>query len=242
MATPDAAAVVRSLRARSDPSIAARSQRFFRTGPGEYGAGDRFLGIRVPAVRAEAKQWGHLALPQVAELLDSPCHEARLCAALILVARFAKADAAGRARVFALYLKKRDRINNWDLVDTSAPQIIGGFLLEREERGVLDDLAGSSSLWDRRIAIMATFAFIRCGQFADTLRLAERLLGDREDLIHKAVGWMLREIGNRDRATERAYLQARGAQMPRTMLRYAIETFPETERQHFLRMPRKAVL
>ncbi len=227
----EAVAVLKTL---GDGAIAAHAQGFFRTGPGGYGEGDRFLGIRVPPLRAEAKRWRGMPLGELRQLLGSEWHEARLLALLVLVGRFEKGDEAERGRVYDLYLDCRDRVNNWDLVDTSAPQIVGGYL-EGRERGVLRELAGSETLWDRRIAIMATFWFIRRGEFADTLELADLLLEDPEDLMHKAVGWMLREVGKRDRAAEAAFLRSRYRRMPRTMLRYAIEKFPEAERQRYLR-------
>jgi 3-methyladenine DNA glycosylase AlkD len=222
----------RDLRALANPSRAKALLGFFRTGEGEYGAGDRFLGLSVPQVRGLARTYADLPLPEIARALDSPWHEERLLALLILIRRYARATAADRDRLFRLYLRKRDRVNNWDLVDVSAAAIVGAHLQDRDAR-VLDRLARSASLWDRRIAIIATFHDIRRGVFANTLRVAEMLVADEHDLIHKAVGWMLREVGNRDRAVEERFLR-RHPDMPRTMLRYAIEKFPDALRRRYL--------
>ena len=221
------------LRKLADPVRADHSRRFFKTGAGEYGAGDTFLGIRVPLLRRQARLFRELPLRQVQLLLKSRYHEERLCALLILVQKFSEADEEQKAGIFRLYLSNTRYINNWDLVDSSAPQIVGAYLLKKSKRPVYM-LSESESLWERRIAIIATFTFIRQGQFRDTLKIANRLINDEEDLIHKAVGWMLREIGNRDRAAERAFLNKHYRVMPRTMLRYAIEKFPERERRRYL--------
>ncbi len=212
--------------------VARFLQGFFKTGAGEYGAGDRFRGIRVPMLRRLARRHGDLSLAQIALVLRSPFHEDRLLALLLLVRLYEKGDAEGREKIYDLYLDNTRFINNWDLVDASAAQIVGAFLTNRD-RHALDTLAWSSALWERRIAIMATFCFIKCGEFSDALRLAEKLLS--EDLIHKAVGWMLREIGKRSLQTERNFLQRHGRQMPRTMLRYAIEKFSDAERRKYLK-------
>jgi len=223
-----------TLKSLADPAIAEHSARFFKTGKGEYGEGDKFLGIRVPVLRAQAKKFEATPLAQVRKLLTSPFHEARLCALLLLLRQYAKGQDDEKDHIYRLYLDNTDYINNWDLVDSSAYHIVGSHL-EHRDRQVLYQLAASPSLWERRIAIIATLHFIRNGQFEDTLKLAEQLLNDREDLIHKAVGWMLREIGKRDEAIEEAFLQRHYRQMPRTMLRYAIEKFPEPKRQYYLR-------
>lgn len=226
------------LRALADPERARSMKRFFRTGPGEYGEGDEFLGLTVPQTRQLAKR--HRGAPAEVRLalLESAIHEERLLGLLLMVQAYEKGDAAIRKAVFEDYLAHRDRVNNWDLVDGSAPNILGAYLLEdgglKTHPGLLDALAGSASLWDRRIAVLATFRFIRRGRFDWTLKLAERLLGDREDLIHKGVGWMLREVGERDRAAEEAFLRRHCRSMPRTMLRYAIEKFPEPLRKAYL--------
>jgi len=228
-----AAELKRCLRGDADSKIAEHSQRFFKTGPGEYGEGDKFLGLRVPLIRAHAKRFRELPHSAVTSLLHSSYHEERLCALIILVNKFAKADELERQAIFELYLANTAFINNWDLVDLSAPQIVGGYLSDRS-RKVLKTLVKSKSLWERRIAMLACLHFIRERDFNDALQVAEALLDDPEDLIHKAVGWMLREIGKRDLDAERAFLQPHYKTMPRTMLRYAIEKFPEDLRQAYL--------
>ena len=225
--------ISKRLHSLANPAIAAHSQRFFKTGIGEYGAGDRFLGIRVPDLRAQVKKCGAVPLQEIQALLKSAFHEERLFALLLLVRDFAKGDEREQAAIYALYLQSMYRVNNWDLVDSSASQIVGSYL-ESRDRQLLYKLAQSASLWERRIAIISTFHFIRHNQFADALILAELLLQDKEDLIHKAAGWMLREIGKRDAAVEKAFLQRHYKNMPRTMLRYAIEKFPEEERRKYL--------
>jgi len=230
-----ASEIVAQLRAAGSPERARVSLRFFKTGPGEYGEGDQFVGMTVPQLRAIAKTLRGLPLAETLRLLRSPVHEARLLALLILVDAYRRGDDAARQRIYQHYLKNTRRINNWDLVDASAEHIVGAHLWTRD-RSPLDALARSGVLWERRIAVLATFHFIRRGEFADTLRVAEALLRDREDLMHKAVGWMLREVGKRDLAAEEAFLDRHAASMPRTMLRYAIERFPEARRQHYLRL------
>ncbi len=210
------------------------SQRFFKTGPGEYGEGDVFLGVKVPEIRRIARGNRDVPVEDAVELLRSPIHEERLLALLILVLKYAKGDDRLRKRIYNLYLKNTRHINNWDLVDVTAEHVVGAHLYERD-RGPLYELAGSGSLWERRIAIMATFHFIKQNDFQDTLRLAENLLADPEDLIHKAVGWMLREVGKRDLPKEERFLRRHYRNMPRTMLRYAIERFPEPRRQAYLK-------
>jgi len=227
-----------SLRARlgelADPEDARFLQRYFKTGPGEYGEGDVFIGIRVPVLRGLAREHGDLPLDDAAELLRSPVHEERLLALLILVRAHGRGTADRKREIHDLYLAHTRFINNWDLVDSSAEHIVGAQLWEGD-RSLLDRLARSESVWERRIAIIATFHFIRRGHFGDTFRIAETLLDDRHDLIHKAVGWMLREAGKRDQAAEEAFLRAHHRRMPRTMLRYAIERFPEPLRKAYLR-------
>jgi len=222
------------LREYASEEKAAVLQRFFKTGPGEYGEGDRFIGVQVPAIRKVAKRHAAIPLRQVRSLLRSRVHEERLLALLILVQKFGRAHAVGQREIYEFYLSHTAHINNWDLVDLSADKIAGAWLLTRK-RGILRRLARSRDLWERRIAIVATFHFIRHGQFEDTLAVAELLLGDGHDLIHKAVGWMLREVGKRDRAVEERFLERHYRAMPRTMLRYAIERFPEPLRQAYLR-------
>jgi len=218
---------------RRSLSAARVSRSFFKTGPGQYGEGDVFAGLTVPQVRTLAKELRALALGEVVKLLRAPLHEARLLALLLLVQRYRTGDEVARERVYRLYLNNTRRINNWDLVDVSAEHIVGAHLWTRD-RSVLDALAVSGLLWERRMAILATLHFIRRGAFADTLRIAERLVRDREDLMHKAVGWMLREVGKRDLAAEEGFLRTYAGTMPRTMLRYAVERFPVDARQHYM--------
>jgi 3-methyladenine DNA glycosylase AlkD len=226
---------VERLRAMGDPERARVSRRFFKTGPGEYGEGDVFAGLTVPQVRALAHELQALPRGETVKLLHAPLHEARLLALLILIRAYVKGHEQERERIFELYLKSTRWINNWDLVDVSAEHIVGAHLWTRD-RTVLDGLAASSLLWERRIAILSTFHFIRRGEFEDTLRIAGLLAGDREDLIHKAVGWLLREVGKRDLAVEEGFLKKHARTLPRTMLRYAVERFPEELRQHYLTM------
>lgn len=223
------------LHAQASAERAAGARRFFKTGPGEYGEGDQFLGLTVPQVRALLSQTDALTEKDVLTLLRSKWHEERLLALLILVRRFdkAKKDEAVRAQIVKLYLANTTWINNWDLVDTSAPLILGVWLLTHE-RTVLSRLAESNNLWEQRIAVLATLAFIRKGLFGDTLRLCERFLTHKHDLMHKACGWMLREAGKRDVEVLRLFLDEHVTQMPRTMLRYAIEKLPEAERRKYL--------
>ncbi|MBU0621467.1 MAG: DNA alkylation repair protein [Gammaproteobacteria bacterium] len=228
-----AATIRKQLRALASPETAAILQRFFKTGPGEYGEGDVFLGIKVPPLRALAKQHRDADLDTIASLLDSRYHEERLFALLLLMQFYQAGDTPGQQAACDLYLARTQRINNWDLVDISAPHIVGRHLQDRS-RKVLHTLARSPMLWERRIAIIATFHFIRLGDFADTLRIAGILLHDEHDLMHKAVGWMLREIGKRDLTVEEGFLLRHYHSMPRTMLRYAIERFPEQRRIDFL--------
>ncbi|MCF8108827.1 MAG: DNA alkylation repair protein [Desulfohalobiaceae bacterium] len=227
--------ILNRLQSLGDPEIAAQSHRFFKTGPGEYGEGDIFLGIRVPVLRACLRDYRWIPLSEALELLQSPYHEARMLALLILVAQYGSSrKEADRRHIYEAYLQHARFINNWDLVDCSAQYIVGTHLLSRD-RKPLYTLARSRDLWERRIAVLATFAFIRQGEFADTLSLAEILLHDSEDLIHKAIGWMLREVGKRDQAVLEGFLSRYSLHMPRTMLRYAIEKLPEDKRKAYLR-------
>jgi 3-methyladenine DNA glycosylase AlkD len=221
----------------ADPADAVQLRRYFKTGPGEYGAGDVFIGVRVPAIRAVAKRFSDLALDQIDALLDSPVHEHRLAALIILNGRFEKAakqsDEDAQARMVELYLAalRRGRVNNWDLVDSSAENVIGPWLFDRP-RDLLFELAGSESLWDRRVALLSSFAFIKRGDASTTLALCERLLPERTDLIQKAVGWMLREVGKRvDRALLLTFLETHAAAMGATALSYATEHFDRDTRQ-----------
>ena len=212
---------------------AAQLQRYFKTGPGEYGEGDLFIGVRVPAIRKLARQYRDTSVGIAQKLLISKIHEERLLALVLFIDHYNKADDAGKKTIYTYYLGHTHHINNWDLVDISAEKIVGAYLYERN-RQPLKKLVKSSDLWERRIAIMSTLYFIRNNDFTDTLFLAEKLLKDKEDLIHKAVGWMLREVGNRDQKIEENFLKQHYQTMPRTMLRYAIEKFPEALRQQYL--------
>ncbi|MGX7671443.1 DNA alkylation repair protein [Plantactinospora sp. DSM 117369] len=222
------------LASLADPRRAEGVRRFLQMVPGGYGEGDRAIGVSVPDQRRVAgRYWRDISLAETAELLTSGVHEERLTSLFILVRKFTKGDEEERGRIFSIILANTGRINNWDLVDSSAPYIVGPWLVDKD-RSVLDRLAGSSLVWDRRIAIMATFAFVKAGDFRWTFRLSERLLRDPHDLVHKAVGWMLREVGNRDRAAAEEFLAARYRVMPRVMLRYAIEKFEPQRRREYL--------
>ena len=231
--TPTARELQAHLRALGDPERGQAAQRFFKTAPGESGEGLRFLGLNASTLRATAKEYRTLALSEVATLLESEWHDERGVALLIMALQFPKADPAKQKQLFDFYLANTNRINSWALVDCSAPQVVGAYLLDRTTKP-LDKLAKSKSLWERRIAIVATQYFIRKGRFDDTLRIAGKLLNDKEDLIHTAVGWMLREVGDRDLAWEEGFLRKHYRSMPRTMLRYAIEKFPEKKRKAYL--------
>ena len=222
------------LRRHAHPEKAKILQQFFKTGKGEYGEGDVFLGLTVPQVRAIALQFKILALSDIKQLLKSTIHEERLIALFILVHQFQKGNEFAKQAVYEFYLHHTKRINNWDLVDLSAPKIVGSYLLHTPKE-ILYTLAKSKSVWERRIAIIATITFIQDNSYDDTLHIAKLLLNDPHDLIHKAVGWMLREIGKRSLKTEETFLHQYYKYMPRTMLRYAIERFPEHKRQAYLR-------
>jgi len=228
-----AADIAGELEALADPERARALQRFFKTGPGEYGEGDRFLGLRVPQVRAVAGRHGAAPLATLLDLLRSPWHEVRQLALILMVGMFRRGDEAVRTAVFDAYVAHTHRVNGWDLVDLSAGPIVGAHL-ERRSKRLLTALARSDRVWERRIAIIATSHDIRRGHFDETLRIAALLLDDPHDLIHKATGWMLREVGNRDRATEERFLRRHVRRMPRTMLRYAIEKFPPALRRQYL--------
>lgn len=230
----------RDLRAKATPARAKVNAWFFKTGKGQYGEGDKFLGVTVPDMRVVVRRHAGLALPDVEKLLGSPWHEERLIGALLLVRRWEKArEPAVRREIFEYYLAHPEGINNWDIVDASAAQIVGRQLLAGEGgRGsdkLLAKLARSKDMWQRRVAIVATFAFIRAGQFKPTFAMCDALLADEQDLLHKACGWMLREVGKRDKTALEMYLLPRYKTMPRTMLRYAIEKFPEPERKRYLK-------
>jgi 3-methyladenine DNA glycosylase AlkD len=223
------------LRAHASAKDAAILQLFFKTGPGEYGEGDVFIGVRVPAMRRVCRECGDdVSVATVEQLLRSQVHEDRALALMLLVSAFGRGDEREQKAIYDRYLANTRYINNWDLVDLSAPSIVGGWLSARS-RAPLRRLARSASLWERRIAIVATQAFIRRDELEDTLEIADLLIHDEHDLIHKAVGWMLREVGKRDGVVLRTWLRPRHTHMPRTMLRYAIERFPESERRRYLK-------
>jgi len=230
---PTLGALRRKLRAEADADDAVHLQRFFKTGPGQYGEGDRFLGVRVPVLRRLAREYRALPADDALALLQSRWHEERLLGLLLLVAIYQRGHDADKQAVYDAYLEHTRHINNCDLVDASAEHIVGPHVIP-DRLDVLERLARSPDLWERRIAMLATFHGIKQGQFAPALRIAALLLADRHDLVHKAVGWMLREIGKRDRAVEQAFLREHHGAMPRTALRYAIEHFPERERQRYL--------
>jgi 3-methyladenine DNA glycosylase AlkD len=221
------------LQRLGNPAQAKVLQRFFKTGKGEYGEGDLFRGIKIPVLRKLAKKYQDVPRAAVQALLTSKLHEDRMLALLILMALYAKADDAGRKNIYAMYLRNTRYINNWDLVDATAHHIAGHYLMDKT-REPLYCLARSEMLWERRIAIIATFHYIRQNRFDDTLKIAGMLIEDPHDLMHKAVGWMLREVGKRDLLAEEQFLKTHYRQMPRTMLRYAIERFPEAKRRAYL--------
>jgi 3-methyladenine DNA glycosylase AlkD len=221
------------LKKAADKEQAVNLQRFFQTGKGEYGEGDKFYGIKVPVQRRVAKNHRDTSLEDIQELLNSPVHEERLVSLFILVDHYTKSDDETKENVFRFYLKNTKNINNWDLVDLSAPKIIGAHLLS-SDKSVLLKMANSPNLWERRIAILSTLYFIKNLHFETTFKIAEILLNDKHDLIHKGVGWMLREVGNKNLDEEEKFLKKYYKQMPRTMLRYAIEKFPKKRRKDYL--------
>jgi len=225
--------IKKDLAKLEDPERAKNSQWFFKTGKGQYGEGDVFLGITVPQQRKVAKKYMHLSLSDLQELLSSKIHEHRFTALVILISKYQKAEEPSKKEIFDFYLENSENINNWDLVDLSAPKIVGKYLLDKE-RSILYKLAKSDSLWERRISILSTFTFIDNNDFEDALNISEILLNDEHDLIHKAVGWALREIGKRDQNLEERFLVKHYLHMPRTMLRYAIEKFDEKKRKKYL--------
>ncbi|MFU8781043.1 MAG: DNA alkylation repair protein [Kiritimatiellia bacterium] len=221
------------LRDHANPADAETLRRFFKTGPGEYAEGDIFIGVRVPIIRRIAKEYQTLPLREATTLLKSKTHEERMLALVILMHQYEKGTPDEQTKIYNLYMANTAHINNWDLIDVTAPHIVGAFL-QNQPRAPIYDFARSDSLWERRIAIIATLHFIKNCDFEDTLAIAEILLHDKHDLIHKAVGWMLREVGKRDIHTQKSFLKKHYPTMPRTMLRYAIEKFPEESRQRYL--------
>ena len=231
-----AAAAKRRLRAFADPVRAGFVAGYFKTGKGEYGEGDRFIGVTMPQIRRVAREFRGLPVPEAVALLASPVHEDRMLGVIVLSDLYARGDDALRAAVYAAYLANTARINNWDLVDVSAPGVVGRHLGTRS-RAPLRRLARSTSLWERRIAVLGAMWFLRSGETAPTFELAERLLGDPHDLMHKAIGWSLREAAKRDGVAARVFLDRHAPRMPRTMLRYAIERFPAAERARYMAIP-----
>jgi len=225
------------LQKLANPEMAKTLQRFFKTGPGQYGESDNFLGIIVPESRKVAKKYNDISLEEVKIILSSGIHEERLVALLILIEKFKHAgNDDEKQKIVEFYLGNLKQINNWDLVDLSAPSILGMFLMiNSDDRSILYRLAKSESVWERRVAIVATLQFIRNNEFTDTLKIAEILLYDEHDLIHKAAGWMLREVGKRNTAAEEAFLKRYCQTMPRTMLRYAVERLSERKRKSYMR-------
>ena len=232
---PNAAAVRRQLKTMVNPEKAAFFPRFFKAGPGEYAEGDKFMGVIVPDQRKVAKQFRDLPQTEIDKLLNDPIHECRLTGLLILVGQFERSkDQAQRKSIMQYYLSRTDAVNNWDLVDSSAHKILGKWLVDRKDRRVLDRLAKSKNMWEQRIAMVATYTLIKNGELDDTLRLAEKLLSHKHDLIHKAVGWMLREAGKQDDKVLLAFLDQHAHRMPRTMLRYSIEKLSDARRKKYL--------
>lgn len=227
-------AILREFRALADPEKAAFFQRFFKTKPGEYAEGDIFLGLTVPQVRSIAKRFSSISLPIIVQLLHSPFHEVRLGALIVMTIQFPKTSLSEQTALYDTYLSETRYINNWDLVDVSAHKIVGAYLQDRPKE-ILSRLARSELVWDRRIAIISTMGYARTGDTETALKIAELLVHDSHDLIHKAVGWVLRELGKVDPKAERTFLASYYKSMPRTMLRYAIERFPEQERQRYLK-------
>lgn len=230
-----ARAAIAALREKSDPKKAAFFPRFFKTAKGEYGYGDEFLGVTVPEVRSVAREYAAMPFSEIRTLLASPLHEVRMLGFMILVSQYEKGDTDRKAKVVSFYLKHLKRANNWDLVDLSAYKILGDSLIGKDQ-SILLTLAASDNLWEERTSVVATFALIREGDYRMILRLAEIFLSHPHDLMHKAVGWMLREVGKRDRAILRKFLNQHASRMPRTMLRYAIEKLSAAERKKYLDM------
>jgi len=227
--------IKRDIELLANPKQAILLQRFFKTGKGEYGEGDVFLGIKVPVQRSVAKKYKDLSLTDIQQLLNSKIHEHRLIALLILIQKFDRAEEDAREQIFELYLKNTHNINNWDLIDLTSPSIVGNYLLDKD-RSILYKLAKSSSIWEKRISMLATFEFIANGEVKDTLAIAEILVNDKHDLIQKAVGWMLREAGKRvSQKEEEKFLKKHYKTMPRTMLRYAIERFDNKKKEFYMK-------
>jgi len=229
----EAKVILEQMPRLSSPAQATHAARFFKTKPGQYGEGDQFLGINVPTIRTVAKQHRQSSLSCLQELLENPWHEIRLLALFIATEQYQKQPEL-RTMLVEWYLGNTQFINNWDLVDCSTPHMLGNYLCNRQSWSILERLTRSTNLWERRIAIVATLAFIRHQQFEPTLTIAKLLMNDTHDLIHKATGWMLREVGKRNEAVLQNFLSTHGNKLPRTALRYAIERFPIAVRKHYL--------
>lgn len=227
------AKITKLIEENANFEVAKNLQRFFKTGPGQYGEGDVFAGLKNPQTRAIAKQFKNLSIKDTTALLHSKIHEERLAALIIMVEQSKKANQQHYKQLFDLYLKNTKYINNWDLVDLSCKDVVGGYLVDKP-RDILYQLAKSDLIWERRIAIISTAKFISANDFGDTLAIAETLMGDQQDLIHKAVGWMLREVGKRDETTLCGFLDKYAHKMPRTMLRYSLERLPENKRKKYM--------
>lgn len=226
--------IKQEIKKQANPAKAQIYQRFFKTGKGEYGEGDLFLGLTMPEQRTIAKKFLNLKINEVEQLLHSKYHEHRMIALVIWTYQYDKGNQELKNKIYRIYMKNLKWINNWDLVDVTTPRIVGMHLLNKDKQ-ILYKLAKSKILWERRISMLATFAFIYHNQFKDSIKIAEILLNDKHDLIHKAVGWMLREIGKRDLKTEEAFLNKYYKQMPRTMLRYSIERFPDKKKKYYMK-------
>lgn len=228
-----AESVLRYIKKLGSPQKSKSSARFFKTGKGQYGEGDIFFGVTVPEQRGVAKKYKDLPLPEIQKLINTKVHECRLTALIILVAQYEQANQKDKEKIYKFYLKNSKKVNNWDLVDSSAPYIVGDFLLNKD-RSVLYKLANSKNLWEKRISIVSTMKFISKGDFRETLEISKILFGDKEDLIHKAVGWMLREVGKKSEKALDNFLKKHGNLMPRTSLRYSIEKFSKSKRKYYL--------
>lgn len=226
--------VAKELNAHENPADAEFLQRFFKTGKGQYGEGDVFIGLRVPQTRMITKKYRDLPLAEIEKLLDSPIHEHRLAAVIIMAERAKRAKEFEKKDLYDLYLRRTDRINNWDIVDTSCRDVVGGYLMHKA-RDPLYKLARSEKMWERRISVVSTWQFIRVGDLDDTFKIAEMLLDDKQDLMHKATGWMLREAGKRDEARLKDFLDQHAAVMPRTMLRYSLEKLHPADRAYYMK-------
>lgn len=227
--------LIQEFKKDSNPSLAKKYLKFFKTGPGEYGEGDIFIGLSVPKQREIAKKYKNMELKEIQKLIKSPTHEHRMAALMILKMQFEKDSGDKKERIVKFYLKNKRYINNWDLVDISSYKILGEWLLDKNP-DILYELAESDSLWDRRIAIVTTFAFIHTGEYKHTVKLAEKLINDKHDLIHKATGWALREVGKKDINTLLKFLNKHASTMPRTMLRYSIEKLADKQRKHYMNL------